>query len=90
VHFEGGIDEWFAVSTLHLVLPLALVVAATAVGAFIWAVRSGQMDDVDTPARRILFDDPVRAPTTLANAKLSGEEARRSHAKPACEPSADS
>lgn len=48
-------------STLHLVLPLALIVAATAVAAFIWAVRSGQMDDVDTPARRILFDDPRSA-----------------------------
>jgi cbb3-type cytochrome oxidase maturation protein len=44
-------------STLYIVLPLALVVVAGAVAAFIWAVRSGQLDDVDTPPRRILFDD---------------------------------
>ena len=42
---------------LYLILPLALVFAGTAVAAFIWTVRSGQLDDVDTPPRRILFDD---------------------------------
>ena len=44
-------------TALYLVLPLALIVAASAVGAFAWTVRSGQLDDVDTPPRRILFDD---------------------------------
>ncbi|MEO7731916.1 MAG: cbb3-type cytochrome oxidase assembly protein CcoS [Kofleriaceae bacterium] len=42
---------------LYLILPLALLLAGTAVAAFIWTVRSGQLDDVDTPPRRILFDD---------------------------------
>ena len=39
-----------------------LFVAAVAVAAFIWVVRSGQLDDVDTPARRILFDDEPPRP----------------------------
>jgi cbb3-type cytochrome oxidase maturation protein len=34
-----------------------LLVAAGAVIAFVWTVRSGQLDDVETPPRRILFDD---------------------------------
>jgi cbb3-type cytochrome oxidase maturation protein len=42
---------------LYLILPLALVFACIAVGAFVWTVRSGQLDDVDTPPRRILFED---------------------------------
>jgi cbb3-type cytochrome oxidase maturation protein len=42
---------------LYLVLPLALVFATGAVAAFAWTVRSGQLDDVDTPPRRILFED---------------------------------
>jgi cbb3-type cytochrome oxidase maturation protein len=42
---------------LYLILPLALVFAAAAVAAFAWTVRSGQLDDVDTPPRRILFED---------------------------------
>ena len=44
-------------TALYIVLPLALVIAGAAVAAFIWVVRSGQLDDVDTPPRRILFDD---------------------------------
>ncbi|CAN5883721.1 cbb3-type cytochrome oxidase assembly protein CcoS [soil metagenome] len=44
--------------SLYIVVPLALLVAGAAVAAFIWTVRSGQLDDVDTPPRRILFDDP--------------------------------
>ena len=42
---------------LYLVLPLALLIASGAVVAFVWTVRSGQLDDVDTPPRRVLFDD---------------------------------
>lgn len=44
-------------TALYIVLPLALVIATGAVLAFAWVVRSGQLDDVDTPPRRILFDD---------------------------------
>lgn len=44
-------------SVLYIVLPLALLIAGGAVAAFAWTVKSGQLDDVDTPPRRILFDD---------------------------------
>lgn len=44
-------------TALYLVIPLALVIAGAAVAAFAWVVRSGQLDDVDTPPRRILFED---------------------------------
>jgi len=44
-------------SVLYIVLPLALLIAAAAVIAFIWATRSGQFDDLDTPAVRMLHDD---------------------------------
>lgn len=44
-------------TTMYLILILALVGAAAAVLAFAWVVRSGQLDDVDTPPHRILFDD---------------------------------
>lgn len=43
--------------TIFVLLPLALLIAAIAVGFFIWAARTGQFDDLDTPAVRILFDD---------------------------------
>lgn len=45
-------------SVLYILLPLALMFAAVAVGAFWWAVTDEQMDDLDTPAWRMLFEDP--------------------------------
>ncbi|MEZ4432556.1 MAG: cbb3-type cytochrome oxidase assembly protein CcoS [bacterium] len=42
---------------LYLLLPLALGFVAVAVLLFGWAVRDGQFDDLDTPARRALLDD---------------------------------
>ena len=44
-------------SVLYIVLPLALLIVGAAVGAFVWAARSGQFDDLDTPAERVLHDD---------------------------------
>lgn len=44
-------------TVLFVVLPVALLLAAGAVAGFIWMVRTGQFDDLDTPAARILFDD---------------------------------
>jgi cbb3-type cytochrome oxidase maturation protein len=43
--------------TVFVLLPLALLIASIAVGFFIWAAMTGQFDDLDTPAVRILFDD---------------------------------
>jgi cbb3-type cytochrome oxidase maturation protein len=44
-------------SVLYIVLPLAILLAIAAVMAFAWAVRTGQMDDLKTPALRMLNDD---------------------------------
>lgn len=43
--------------TIFVLLPLALLIAGIALALFVWAARSGQFDDLDTPAVRILFDD---------------------------------
>ena len=48
-------------SVLYLVIPLALILAGLALWAFIRAVRTGQMDDLDSPALRILHDDDTPA-----------------------------
>ena len=44
-------------SVIYIVLPLALVVVAGAVAAFVWAANRGQFDDLDTPSVRVLHDD---------------------------------
>lgn len=49
-------------SVIYLVLPLALIVAGVFLGAFLWAVRRGQMDDLTTPSIRLLHDDESPEP----------------------------
>jgi cbb3-type cytochrome oxidase maturation protein len=42
-----------------LLIGVSLFAALIFLAAFIWAVRNGQFDDQETPARRILFDDEI-------------------------------
>ncbi len=44
-------------SVIYIVLPIAIVLAVAAVAAFIWATRTGQYDDMDSPALRMLNDE---------------------------------
>ncbi len=43
-------------SALFVLVPLALLISAAFVGTFIWSVRRGQFDDLETPALRILIE----------------------------------
>lgn len=47
---------------LYVLIPLALIILGVAVWAFFWAVGSGQFDDLDTPAVRIVMDDDKKPP----------------------------
>ncbi|HEX6110791.1 MAG TPA: cbb3-type cytochrome oxidase assembly protein CcoS [Geminicoccaceae bacterium] len=42
---------------LLYLIPIALFLGLLGLGAFLWALRSGQFDDLDGAAERILFDD---------------------------------
>ena len=44
-------------SMLYVMVPAALGLAITALVAFIWAVKTGQFDDPESHAYRMLFDD---------------------------------
>jgi len=44
-------------SALLYLIPIALLLGAVGLAAFLWALRSGQFDDLDGAANRILFDD---------------------------------
>lgn len=47
--------------SVFLLVPLAAVLALGTVAALFWAVRSGQFEDLEGPAHRILLDDPPEA-----------------------------
>lgn len=52
---------------LLVLIPLGIGLLLLALGAFVWAVRNGQFEDLEGEGSRILFDDepsvaPGRAP----------------------------
>ena len=42
---------------LLMLIPIALGLGLVGLGAFLWALKAGQFDDLDGAANRILFDD---------------------------------
>lgn len=47
---------------LYFLVPVSLLLAFVALGGFVWAVKSGQYDDLDLPAKDMVFDgSPGRA-----------------------------
>jgi len=44
-------------NALLFLIPLALLLGLMGLAAFLWALKSGQFDDLDGAAHRILFDD---------------------------------
>ena len=54
---------------IFLLIPLSLVLVGGIVWAFFWAVRSGQFDDLEGPAHRILMDDDDIHSTPSADEK---------------------
>jgi len=49
-------------SVLLVLIPAALLLGLLGLVAFLWALKSGQFDDLDGAAHRILFDDDEAPP----------------------------
>lgn len=52
---------------LLFLIPIALAMGLAGLLAFLWALRSGQYEDLDGAAGRILFDDPPARSTGPVN-----------------------
>jgi cbb3-type cytochrome oxidase maturation protein len=44
-------------NVIYFLIPLAMVLLAFGIAAFLWVVKTGQFDDLDREAYRILFDE---------------------------------
>ena len=49
-------------------IPLALAIGGVALGAFMWSLKSGQSENLDGAAERIVFDDGVPGDRTPRSA----------------------
>jgi len=50
------------VTILSFLIPLALLMGLAGLGGFFWAMKSGQFEDLDGAANRILIEDEDDAP----------------------------
>ena len=48
--------------SLLMLIPVALFLGLVGLGAFLWALKSGQFEDLDGAANRILFEEDDMAP----------------------------
>jgi cbb3-type cytochrome oxidase maturation protein len=65
------------VEIIYILIPLSLALVAVIIGFVVWAVTSGQFEDLDRPAYRILDDDDRRANDRRGT--TGDEEGKSSH-----------
>ena len=53
-------------SSIYVLIPLAILLVSIAIGVFFWAVKSNQFEDLERHGSSILFDDdlPKKTPKT--------------------------
>jgi cbb3-type cytochrome oxidase maturation protein len=56
---------------MYLLIGCSLTLAIFFLGAFIWSVKSGQLDDDYTPSVRILFENKPTPPETGESVKAA-------------------
>ncbi|KAB2909539.1 MAG: cbb3-type cytochrome oxidase assembly protein CcoS [Ignavibacteriales bacterium] len=67
-------------SAVYILIGASLLVAAGFLIAFLWAVKSGQMDDRVTPAYRILFDDePKNSESNNNSSSQTHDQEKKEH-----------
>ena len=61
-------------SMLYVLIPLAVVLLAFAIWALVWAIRSGQFDDLESHGWSVVLDDDQRPPPDLDETPNRGEK----------------
>ncbi len=59
-------------NVLVVLIPVAMLLGLGALGAFMWALRSGQYEDLDGAAWRILSSDDDDGPAAMSDEKDAG------------------
>jgi cbb3-type cytochrome oxidase maturation protein len=63
-------------TVLTYLVPIALFLGGLGLAAFLWALRSGQYEDLDGAAERILLEEPGPDPVREAEARVSAPARR--------------
>jgi cbb3-type cytochrome oxidase maturation protein len=60
------------VEVLFVIVPFAIAFAGAALMSYVWAVRSGQFDDMTTPANQVIADGWNEQDATRARSGIPG------------------
>ncbi len=63
----------FTMEIMYWLIPVAIMLLAIAIAAFIWAVKSDQYSDLESPAYKILFDDDSTPEESSSSGKGNGK-----------------
>ncbi|MDR3087418.1 MAG: cbb3-type cytochrome oxidase assembly protein CcoS [Azoarcus sp.] len=63
-------------ASLYLLIPFSVALVFVIAGLFWWSLRTGQYDDLEGPAYRILFDDRDEASREKENGQTDGKSDR--------------
>lgn len=61
-------------SMLYVLIPLAVILLAFAVWALVWAIRTGQFDDLESHGWSVVLDDDQRPPGDPEEEETKQEE----------------
>jgi len=61
---------------IYVLIPLSVLLMLLAIGAFFWAVRNDQFDDLDTPALDILDEDDQPSASRKDPKAMNREDAK--------------
>lgn len=65
-------------SVIIILIIASIIVALLFLGGFIWAVKSGQYDDTESPPVRMLFEDQKNGPGEKTTSGNKGREVKES------------
>lgn len=69
-------------SMLYVLIPLAVLLLGLAVWALVWAIRTGQFDDLESHAWSVVLDDDQRPPPDHEEEQPQEPESERSKENP--------
>jgi cbb3-type cytochrome oxidase maturation protein len=61
---------------LYVLIPLAVVLLAVAIWAMLWAIKTGQFDDLDSQGWSVVLDDDQKPPP-IEDDETSRDESER-------------
>ena len=63
-------------SIIYLMIPLGIILLGLAVWALVWAVRSGQFDDLESQGWSVVLDDDSKPPAVEDEAEKGEGEGK--------------